>query len=272
MVLRNQHIKVPVELLKHVQHHNKHKALGVYLVLKASCSGRIVLSKESYKFLLEVTSIKTHQSLKKHLNYLIQENWIGYDHKKGIIYVRGFNYLRDKYGFYGVRSATFSIERDLKNIKQFVEAAIVSSIIKTKIHGRIAVIVKNAGRSALKNKSAQQELIAKNRITAYCGLSNKVIGEELGMSKSQADRCKKAWERLGYIIAKPQFKVVYTSSKPDFNLIAHLPRNRRYSVKRVKTKGVISYLFLERTYDEIIPCIEFKNQKTQIKQLKNRSV
>lgn len=63
--------------------------------------------------------------------------------------------------------------------------------------------------------------------------------------------------------------MVLNSEKPDMTLYSHLPPNRRYSVKIRRKTGKKLYQYRERRYEEIINCMEFVNQKSIIRRIKN---
>lgn len=270
-MFKQSYSNVPVELLKYANANKLHKALGIYLLLKASCNGHIVLTKQDRLQVMDALQIKTVASFNKHLGRLVAENWVGLDDSTGTYYIRGFNYLRRKHGFTGSLSVCFYTATDGCTIKEFIQAALICNEVRRKVHGRNAKIIKLAGRSALKKESAVQELIATGKITAYCGLSNGLIGGLLGVGKSQADRIKKRLVRIGYIRTNPQYKQVATFNKPDWVLYSHLPPRRYKFDVRVKKTGKQITLY-ERSYDEIIACMEFVNQKTMVRKMENFGV
>jgi hypothetical protein len=266
-VFKKDTLKMPVELLMYANANKLHKAVGIYLLLKAFCDGHIILSRHDRLQIMDALQIKTVASFNKHLNRLISLNWVGLDGNTGTYYVRGFNYLRKQQDFKSSLSACFYVASDSCTIKEFIQGGLINSDIRRKNHGRKAKIIKLAGRPALKKESAIQGLIAMGKITAYCGLSNSLIGKILGVSKSQADRIKKRLVKLGYIRTNPKYKHLATFNHPDWILCDHLPGRRYQFHVRVTSQGKL-YMLYERTYDEIIPCMEFSNQKSIIRKLK----
>lgn len=247
-------------------------ALGLFLILKASCNGHAVLTDAWKAFLMNALGIKTARSFHQYFHRLIEENWIGLDHKTNTVYIRSFKLLRISLGFYNPTTVEFEVSKDASAIKEFSYAAILCSEVKRRLHARKAVIIKKAGRSALKNESALQELSANKFITDYIGISVDKLGELWNVSKSQADRIKKRLMLLEYIRRKKHYVTIHTSDKPDFAIFKNLPPNRRYEVLKRKSKGEVVYQFRERTFDEIISCMRFSSQKTVIRALKNRLV
>lgn len=122
--------------------------------------------------------------------------------------------------------------------------------------------------SALRKESALQELISKKEISAYVGLSISKLAELLHVGSSQADRIKRELEQSGYIKCNKKYNTVLTTNAPDMSLYSHLPSNRRYSLKVKRTGGSEVYEYSERSYDEIINCMEFTNQRSIIRRLK----
>jgi hypothetical protein len=267
-LFKTNRLNVPIELIQQVQASKLHKSLGVYLMMKAACDGHIVLSKEQRRVIMAALGINTVRSFEKYLNKLITLNWIGFDKQTKAYYIRSFKTIRKENGFYRYRAVPFYISKDSTTITEFVQAAIICDKVVCKQHARKAKIIKVVGRSAFKKESAIQELVATNRITPYCGLSNELIGKCLGFGKSQADRCKKRLIITGYIKANAKYKQVCSFDKPDYLFLSHLPANRRYRLETTTHADNKTYIVLERTYDEIISCMEFTNQKAVVRRLK----
>jgi hypothetical protein len=256
---------VPIELIQYAHANKLHKAAGIYLLLKASCDGHIKLSKDDRQEIMEALQIKTVTSFNKYLKRLIQLNWVGFDANTGTYYIRSINYLRRSEGYESRLSVRFDVSTEACTIKEFIQGALVCHVARRKEHGRRAKIIKLAGRPALENESALQGLVNAGKITAYCGLSNSVIGKILGVSKSQADRIKKRLVKLGYIKAYAKYKHITTLSNPDFVLYDLLPPARYQFRIRKKNKRIMVFV---RSYDKIISCMEFVNQRWIARKLK----
>jgi len=146
-----------------------HKALGLYLLLRASCDGHTMLTpiyKASFK---EILRIKDNRSFYKHLQKLLDENWIGYDTQSEVYYIRGIKELRRRLGFQDYRAVVFYINPHAYSIKEFIQAAILNNVVKRKNKARNAKIKKLAGSSALLKESAIQELAADGRLRSISG-------------------------------------------------------------------------------------------------------
>jgi hypothetical protein len=264
-------LKVPIELLQHVNDNRLFVVLGLFLLLKVSGNGHITLPNELKQGIISALQISLN-TFKKHLKTLIGLNWVGVDAGTGIYYIRSFNYIRKKNGYTGSHSVRFNLSTDACTIKEFVQGALICHDVRRKIHGRNAEIIKSLGRSALHKESAIQELVRAGKITPYCGLSNSVIGKILGVSKSQADRRKKRLKELGYIRTCAQYTHVATFDKPDWVLYNHLQVNRRLQFHTRSGGQRKKYMLFERSYDEIIPCMEFVNQKWAVRKIKKDRV
>ncbi|MCU7551797.1 hypothetical protein OCK74_21935 [Chitinophagaceae bacterium LB-8] len=260
-------LNVPIELV-HLVHDNKlHEALGIYLLLKASCDGHLFLSVEQRSCIMAALGLKDVRTFKKHLDKLIQLNWVGYNKNSRTYYIRSFKTLRVQSGFHKYLSAVFHVSKDAANITEFIQGVLLCFEIKRRMRGRNSKVAKIAGSSALKKGRALHELKANGDISVYIGLSLEKLGELWGVSKSQADRIKKRVSKLKYIKTKAKYNIIHTSSKPDFSLFKNLPSNRIYDVKRRKRNGWVYYEFRERSYDEIISLMEFVNQKSIVRRL-----
>lgn len=266
-MLKCEYLHVPIELIQYAHKKKMHKALGLYLLLKASCDGHTVLTKEYKSYFMSLLGIKDNRSFSKHLQKLIAENWIGCNAKTGIYYIRGSKSLRKRYGFRHNTAVVFNIADDAPNVTAFVHGAIINHEIRRRTKARNARVKKLAGSSALLKESALHELAVKGLISEYIGLSLSVIGRILEVSQSQADRIKINLKALGYIKLKAKHKVICQSDKLDFSLIKFMPPNRRYSVLRKTRKKKTFYEFRERSFDEIISCMDFKSQRAIVKNL-----
>lgn len=266
-MFKREYLHVPIELIQFAHKNKMHRALGLYLLLKASCDGHIVLTKEHKSRLMSLLGIRDNRSFRKHLQRLITENWIGHNATTGVYYIRGSKSLRKRYGFRHNTAAVFYIANDARNITAFVHGAIINNEIRRRTKARNARVKKLAGSSALLKESALHELAGKGLISEYIGLSLSVIGKILGVSQSQADRIKVNLKSLGYVKLKVKHKVICELDEPDFTLIKFMPPNRRYSVvKKIKKKKVV-YEFRERSFDEIVSRMEFKNQRAVVRKL-----
>lgn len=266
-MLRSEFLSVPIELIQFAHKNKMHKALGLYLLLKASCDGHIVLSKELLSRMMSMLNISDRRSFRKYLKQLLSENWVGYNPETGIYYIRGSKNLRKRYGFRHNTSAVFYIAEDAPKVTAFIHGAIISHEIRRRTKARNARVKKLAGSSALLKESALHELADKGLISEYIGLSLSVIGKILGISQSQADRIKTNLKAQGYVKLKARYKVICEQDQPDFTLIKYMPVNRRYSVvKKTKRKKIV-YEFRERSFDEIISCMELKNQRAILKKM-----
>ncbi len=268
-MFKQSHSNVPIELIQFAHKHKMHRALGLYLLMRTSCDGNMVLTAGCKMGFKELLRIKDDRSFNKHLQKLLDENWIGHDKVNQVYYIRGIKALRSHYGFYEVSAVAFDIVRDAPHITSFIHGAIIGQQLKKRNRARNGRIIKLAGSSALKKESAIQELAASGKISAYIGLSVSIIGKMLEVSQSQADRIKTKLIDLGYMSARQKFNVVHEADKPDFSLIKYLPSSRRYSVKRKTKNKKVVYVFSERCYDELFSLMEFKNQKSVVKRMGN---
>lgn len=213
--------------------------------------------------------INTKRSFESYLSKLTALNWVGFDKNTHTYYIRSFKVLRVQAGYQKYLSAVFQIEKDASSITQFVQGALVCYHVKRRMQGRKTKIAKFAGSSALKNGSAIQELTARGDISGHVGFSLEKLGKLLNVSKSQADRYKKRLQTEGYIKTRKKYNVLFTSDKPDFYLFTNLPTNRIYDVKKRRREGKTFYEFRERTFDEFIPLMLFRCQKSIVRRLKN---
>lgn len=263
---------VPVGLVEYAHKNKMHRPLGLYLLMKASCDGHMSMEIDKKKEFMKLLSIKDCRSFNKYLDRLKSENWVGYDKNSQVYYIRGTKELIRRYGFTNPQSVVFYTDKDAGNISSFVHGTIICQILRKRNKARTARKKKLIKGSALKYESASQELIAKGQISEYIGLSVSLLASILDVSQSQADRIKMKLIKLKYLSRKKRYSIVHESTKPDLQIIKYLPSNRLYAIKRVGKKGNYIYQVKERLYDELIPLMDFRNQRYLIKKIKNSVV
>lgn len=172
-MLKTELLKIPMQLVQYVNAQKLYKAMGVYLMLKASCDGHVVLTKELTSQIMEQLGIHTVVSFSKYVMQLKEQNWIGVDDATHTYYIRGFNTIRKHNEWLNSTSVVFQIAKDATQMKVFVQASCTCHKVRGMVNGRFAKARKLLGNSsALKKESALQELVANKQISPYTGLSS----------------------------------------------------------------------------------------------------
>lgn len=119
---------LPVELCQYVLTNKLTSPLKLFLALKFRCDGITKLNKED---LIEIGSsirLTSYRAVKNNLNKLIQLNWVGYNTKTQIYFIRGFERIRTQLRFKRRKGAEFSIS-DIPEIKAFCFSSVVTTLI-----------------------------------------------------------------------------------------------------------------------------------------------
>src|SRR3954468_17493670 len=92
-------LNVPLELIKYAVHSGLRKPFALFLYFKMTNSGKMRLTKDTLQRAQEHLGIKDQRTLTKYLQQLIQHNFVVYNPKSGIYFIRSFERLRQIYNF-----------------------------------------------------------------------------------------------------------------------------------------------------------------------------
>ena len=226
---------IPVQLASLILDKKLYKAFAIYLQLKFH-NDKIHGS--------ELASIlqADKRTYTKHLKTLLELNWIGYNARKDVYHVRGFNYIRTSHELKR-RRATLLLTQDIKNIQTFLAASIIcSSIMDQEYYKRPGTVTKKRG------------VTKQSQAFSYLGLSNYKIAKILGCKQTRARVLKLKAKRLGYINTKKQLQFV--SDDPNYREgIADI---RPIDAMRLR---LIQGKVYRQLPDEILPNLQFRKLK-----------
>lgn len=266
-----RHFTVPFKMIEWSHHHKHEKALMVYLYLKSISNGIVDEKALDYEDIKAKLKINTKRTFNKHLNRVIQLNWIGYNKNTKRYFIRSFSNVRKQHDLQK-RSGVVFEHRDFKNFKSFITASIICHDINKQEFAYKKRFIKEMGIAALKRGGALQ---AKNRsylgFAPYWGMSNFALGNLLGCKKSQANRLKMKAEKDGFITTVKHWELIaelpnydraireyYIEPANSYNKSDEAAKRAKIRFMSIDRDGERVIQVVKQLHDEIIPKLRFK--------------
>ncbi len=263
--MKSEVLHIPIEVMTYVFVKDIRKPFRLFLYLKAVSSGMLHKNSEEFQQAMDILDIKDVRTFRKYIRALLDENWIGYDDKSGIYYMRGFQFIRKQHSFMKRRTALFYIDSDIIDLDAFMFAAIVGDrVIRLKDYREIQK--REDGSSATKRKGVAKQVLSPSSTPEYYGMSVASMGRPLKLSQTRAHELKVRAETAGYLKCKNMFSEVVVLYKPDKNIKSHIGRGDPDLAKkiRIKTRKIGKrkvIIAAEQLHDEVIPLIKYKSYK-----------
>ena len=171
------------------------KQLQLYLFLSIITSGKIKSDDIDYNELSRVLGIKTHKTIKCHLNALLQRNWIGYSNKSKNYFIRGFDKIKEIEKITTKTAAVFSIEY-FSNFKAWCGSILY------------AYLYRKTRWSKYKKSASYKEKASQTIYTAPLFLPVATTGcsKFYKISVGQASKLKKLAFEAGFIDVRKNYK------------------------------------------------------------------
>lgn len=252
-ISENTYFNLPIELLEYSYFKKYEKALALLLYFKSKSDGILNVKSIDFNDLKKQTRISDRRTVKKYIKILLKLNWIGYNIKTGNYFLRSFSVI-GKFNSFNNKVAVKFYNADIKNIKSFIEAAIISKSIRAQKYATEKSIIKLAGKAALKNGRALQAFRQQKGYPLYYGLSNERIAQLLKISKSHGNRAKLNAEKSGYLKTNKKEKEITTLPLKDFHFKFSISDSHKIRFKKLSNGFIKVY---KQLHDEIITFIEF---------------
>ena len=271
--MKSKVLNIPIEVMTYVFVEDIRKPFRLFLYLKAVSSGMLHKDSEEFQQAMDILDIKDVRSFRKYISALLNENWIGYDEKTGIYFIRGFQFIREQHAFIKRSTALFHIDSDIIDLDAFMFAAIVGDRINRLKYYR-EIQKKEDGRTATKRRGVAKQVLSPSSIPDYAGMSVAAMGWPLKLSQTRSHELKVRAETNGYLKCNNMFREVVVMDKPDRSIKSFIGRGdpdlakkiRIYTKKRGKKKVIIA---AEQLHDEVIPLIDYKSYRLRKKIAKN---
>jgi len=195
------------------------------LLLKTLCDGKIECTPGLIKSLAKTLGYKTKAPIDKCFNYLIKRNWVGYDNRSDICFVRSFDYLSRIENWHHRKAIKCTLPHIL-NFKAFLGGALFAYFYKNKKW--------KLSRNGLTKKSPRQfrkgstfYLFPFNEINnriileggwRYYQVSSGGIADLLGVSRGKIDRLKKLAVNQGYLTVLPVYSDFHSVLKNNYTM------------------------------------------------------
>lgn len=112
---------IPLNIITLALRENKVNQLKLFVYLKMNSSGILRIDNEYIKANYEALGYKTHKTFKNNLQRLLNDNWVGYNPKTGIYFIRSYKYFGESTKFY------FKDEY-FKDFRGFLSACVVKKV------------------------------------------------------------------------------------------------------------------------------------------------
>lgn len=277
----NTHLQVPIQLIEYAYDQKLVKALAILLYLKFYSSGKIHEGDDVFSHLRISLKLKDKRTFSKHISELIKRNWLGYDAKSGIYFVRSFSLIRCIDDI-NRRQAVLMRPEDLENFQVFSAAVLICKevndqkyywgFVKKKGGSLKATsnwaVAKHSSATLHKPKKQKDETFQaitthnpSNR-PRYFGVSNEKIAKLLGCKLTRACNLKLKAQKFGYLAVKHKYLDLMELPEADFkfrdriyqthpNLVGRI----RFFSKKVGSQNLIKAVI--QLHDEIIPLVKF---------------
>jgi hypothetical protein len=229
-----------------------------------NCSGKIKIDKAKIAEIKDVLGIKDDRTLQKYLLQLKQLNWIGFSNKSGFYFIRSFGFIRKSCGFTKRTIARYYPKDHENKFDEFLFASFVGeSVRRQKFYVKINNI-KESNNALYKTGSAKHKkrFLEKDVKNDYFGLSNKTIGEKLGLSKTRASELKNKTRKSKLIISEHKFRAIRKFKgfqKGLLNVLSYATKSERFRLcSEINDNKQKIIVLLEQLHDEIISSIEFR--------------
>lgn len=262
---RHNILIVPFQISEFVYQNRLTKPFSIFLYLKLFAGDKVSASDEVFDKLrtaLNMADCK-NRTFRKHLQKLLDLNWIGFNPKSGIYHIRSFDHIRAVNDFKSRRGTKVF----LKDILQ-MQIYLVGVLICNKINDQIYhwEKIKRRPRTAAVNRDAanQSKAFVHPTQPKYFGLSNLKLAALLGCSYTRACVLKMEAAAAGYLNSSHRYLDIVILTEADYNLRPSLSTYNPAFAKRLKfwpqiTKdGKRIVKVVQQLHDQIVPLIEYK--------------
>lgn len=214
---------VPIPMCIWVAQHNQERTFQFYLFLKWLYKhGKTKLSPVEIKAIASMMNYADTRPVKKHIETLLELEWIKLNEKTGYYILVSIDRLRHAYDWESRASLECTLD-EINNIQAFVGAAIY-----TYQHKDFWRKVKREKSVCLKGRTYHFLSPSFNYTNKYAPIATTGIQALYGISKSKASYLKHAALKAGHILVKKDFDTTYADA--DINLLikyCDAPRNLR---------------------------------------------
>jgi hypothetical protein len=233
---------IPVELCEYVLKHKISKPFQLYILLKSRCDGKMRLPQENFDAIADILHRRSGKTIQNNLKKLRQLNWIGYNKKSRMYFIRGFEFLQRFLKMSSRTAAEFDIN-DICQIQAFLAAAVIGYLVNQQRKKRWMLGSKKGGPKQSVHTSSDYDKVATS-----------LIASKLKVSLSTAHSLKQMAKKAGYISIVSHFDHLDIDPRAKNMMKKAVPEYRA----RIRVDN--GTLALQQA-DEIIPQLRFKKRK-----------
>ena len=168
----------------------------LFLFLKATCSGKVRIDSYKRQSIAQILKFKGERSVERYLQLLINREWIGYNPKSKVYFIKAFDKIRRLENFRTRTAAVFSLQ-DLDKIKAFCSGVLFAYIYKVSLF-----------REKKKKAASHMQNASKPSASSLTFFPIATTGIEslFNISKAKASRLKHLAAQSNYLEFKHQYK------------------------------------------------------------------
>lgn len=128
MKARRKYYLVPVSLVELVFRERLYREFQIWITLKARTNGHLKITPDVVRSLAKELKV-SERTVSRSLEKLRQRNWIGYNPKSGLSFIRGFKAVQINEGLSGRMGVWFDIDKK-KESRGFIAGGIISKLVR----------------------------------------------------------------------------------------------------------------------------------------------
>lgn len=175
------HLVIPLEMIAYALRNKLIRPLQLYILLKYNCSGKTKLNKQDKPDLAKWLDYKSTRTINNNLVKLQAMNWIGYNPKSKVYFIRSFERIRIMMGFIRRTGVCYCFtDWKMNEFKGFCIAAVLGNLIN----------YQKREKWMIERESGRSRQIIHNPSSDLFPVSNSALAKILNVSLSIAFRYK----------------------------------------------------------------------------------
>ncbi len=237
-------LHIPISMVIETIESSFYNPLKTFLYLKFNYSGIVRIQDLDFERICNDLNFKSNKTPKKHIKDLISKNWIGYDPKCKIYFIRSFDFIRRSNSWTERSSAVF-------NYNHLVQTkAWCGGILYT-------ILYKNARKKYCKAASIKGKAIqAQNTSSLFCKVATTGVIKIFNISIATASRLKSLANASGFISVKKTFSPTDIKASEKYDAIKYISDTNITVTFRIKNGKVFM-----QSIDKIYPYLHLSKRK-----------
>lgn len=194
---------VPLDLCEFVLRNKFFSPAQLYLCLKSKCDGKIRITTKLKRELAKEIGC-TVRTIENNLLKLQKRNWIGFNPKSRIYFIRGFETLRKMEGFQRRTGVWWKVSY-LKHTKAFFIGACLGYLSNRQKANKYNELKKEQSLSERKQEGSNQDRIS---LPTHYPIAAEAVSKIYGVSKSTAYQWKQLAKEQDFIDLRSNTKLI----------------------------------------------------------------